>query len=70
MIIRLLPQALPKAYRFVAEMEEVGGFADGAGTRTFEGIAEIFSRVAKAEGGDIETLLKFVEQAKETRAVD
>jgi hypothetical protein len=69
-IIRLVPQVLPKAHRFVAEMEEVGGFAGGASARTFEGLAEIFSHMANAQGGDgsdADLLLKFVEQAKETR---
>ncbi|KAJ7909844.1 6-phosphogluconate dehydrogenase C-terminal domain-like protein [Mycena leptocephala] len=70
LIIRLVPQVSPKAHRFVAEMEEVGGFAGGASARTFEGLAEIFSRMANAQGGDgsdADLLLKFVEQAKETR---
>ncbi|KAJ7604828.1 hypothetical protein DFH06DRAFT_1253751 [Mycena polygramma] len=70
LIIRLLPAALPKAYRFVGEMEEVGGFTGSAGAHTFEGLAGIFSRVANAQGGDtadIDLLLRFAQQAKETR---
>ncbi|KAJ6597798.1 hypothetical protein DFH09DRAFT_1132640 [Mycena vulgaris] len=76
LIIRFLPQALPKAYRFVGEMEEVGGFV-GADSRTFEGLAGIFARIASAREsganrlentqGDIELLLKFVEDAQKTR---
>ncbi|KAJ7120256.1 hypothetical protein C8R44DRAFT_831834 [Mycena epipterygia] len=75
LITRFIPQMLPKAYRFVGEMEEVGGFvgADSPGGRTFEGLAEVFGRVADAqntpdrEGGDVELLLKFVEHARATR---
>lgn len=74
MIIRLLPQALPKAYRFVGEMEEVGGFVGAEGASTFEGLAGIFARVAAAhektpqsDTGDVQLLLKFVEQARKSR---
>ncbi|KAJ6589799.1 hypothetical protein B0H10DRAFT_2233798 [Mycena sp. CBHHK59/15] len=92
LIIRFIPEMLPKAYRFVGEMEEVGGFVgpESAGARTFEGLAGIFARVASAQElsvgvstaqadgvgvakaqentlGDVELLLKFVEQARETR---
>ncbi|KAJ7026807.1 hypothetical protein C8F04DRAFT_1124309 [Mycena alexandri] len=70
LILRLLPHALPKAYRFVGEMEEVGGFAGGSGANTFEGIASIFSLVAdsQSEGGVVAgVLLEFVKQAKEMR---
>jgi hypothetical protein len=82
-IVRLLPQMIPKAYRFVGEMEEVGGFvgADSHGARTFEGLAGTFGRVASARAmsacaaagpdnapGDVELLLKFAEMAQKTRA--
>ncbi|KAJ6449754.1 hypothetical protein C8R45DRAFT_1084131 [Mycena sanguinolenta] len=73
-LIRLLPEALPKAYRFVAEMEQVGGFvaahsgvlpritAVSSGTASdtafalatspmFEGLAQIFARLADAGAG-------------------
>ncbi|KAJ6469193.1 hypothetical protein C8R47DRAFT_1179788 [Mycena vitilis] len=69
-IIRLLPAALPKAYRFVGEMEEVGGFTGNAGAHTFDGLAGIFSTIANTQGGDatdIDLLLKFAQQARETR---
>ncbi|KAJ7165419.1 hypothetical protein C8R46DRAFT_1074592 [Mycena filopes] len=66
LILRLLPHAIPKAYRFVGEMEEVGGFAGGAGASTFEGIAETFSHVAKG-GADAQLLLEFVKQINEMR---
>ncbi|KAJ7080932.1 6-phosphogluconate dehydrogenase C-terminal domain-like protein [Mycena belliarum] len=74
LIIRLLPQMLPKAYRFVGEMEEVGGFvgAGSPGAHTFEGLAGVFARVARSVAGDADVagdaqlLLKFAEQARET----
>ncbi|KAJ7099655.1 hypothetical protein C8R44DRAFT_834807 [Mycena epipterygia] len=88
LIIRMIPQMIPKAYRFIKEMDEIAGFVDGAAStgagavsertqrgegRTFEGLESVFMRVAKAHkeapteaGGDIDVLLKFVEQARET----
>ncbi|KAJ7473446.1 6-phosphogluconate dehydrogenase C-terminal domain-like protein [Mycena latifolia] len=80
LIIRLVPQMLPKAYRFVGEMEEVGGFvgAGSPGAHTFEGLAGVFARVAGSVAagdsgtastpGDVELLLKFVELARASRA--
>ncbi|KAJ7722845.1 hypothetical protein B0H16DRAFT_346466 [Mycena metata] len=67
LILRLLPNALPKAYRFVGEMEEVGGFAGGSGADTFAGIASTFARVAEGGVDDVGPLLEFVKQAKEMR---
>ncbi|KAJ7692926.1 6-phosphogluconate dehydrogenase C-terminal domain-like protein [Mycena rosella] len=79
LIIRLLPPMPAKAYRFVGEMEEVGGFV-GAGSpeaQTFEGLAGTFARVASGvvvaaaedrPSGEVDLLLEFVEQARETRA--
>lgn len=65
---------IPKAYRFVGEMEEVGGFVGDGGARTFEGLAGIYARVASARenapesgGGDVELLMKFVEEASKAR---
>ncbi|KAF7342233.1 Nad-binding phosphogluconate dehydrogenase-like protein [Mycena venus] len=78
LLIRFLPEVIPKAYRFVAEMGEVGGFTatSGAhsGASTFEGLVQIFARVAEAnsnpdaDDSDLDVLLKFVEEAKEARA--
>ncbi|KAF7319249.1 NAD-binding phosphogluconate dehydrogenase-like protein [Mycena chlorophos] len=70
---KLLPQALPKAYRFVAEMDEVGGFVGGNGAQTFEGLSATFSRIADADartppGLEIELLLKFAEEAQKIQS--
>ncbi|KAK0223453.1 6-phosphogluconate dehydrogenase C-terminal domain-like protein [Armillaria fumosa] len=72
-IIRLIPQMIPKAYRMAFEMEEVSGFVGGEESKTFEGIARLFERVAEAhnsqkggDGGDVDTLLRFVDESKKT----
>ncbi|KAJ7122573.1 hypothetical protein C8R43DRAFT_1090765 [Mycena crocata] len=75
LIIRLLPAAIPKAYRFVGEMEEVGGFVLEEGRPTFEGLATTFARLAAAhenntsdaEGHEVQLLLEFVEKARRSR---
>ena len=71
----------PKAYRFVAEMEEMAefvrvGLGDGE-AKVFEGYARVFERVANAQAqadtttedgvqSDVDVLRKFVEDAQET----
>ncbi|KAJ7216332.1 6-phosphogluconate dehydrogenase C-terminal domain-like protein [Mycena pura] len=75
LIIRFVPQMLPKTYRFVGEMNEIAGFVGedvGAGASTFQGLAETFARIAGAhgqspQGEEIAQLLKFVEEARKTR---
>ncbi|KAK1228410.1 hypothetical protein PQX77_008547 [Marasmius sp. AFHP31] len=63
---------IPKAYRFVKEMEEISGFVGGEEGKTFEGMEKIFERVAAAhdaspshDSGETQLLLQFVEDAKE-----
>ncbi|KAF9040404.1 hypothetical protein BDZ89DRAFT_1060495 [Hymenopellis radicata] len=75
---KLLAQMLPKAYRFVREMEEVGGYIGGpTGSKIFEDLGDTYAKVAKAHedykkdsegaaGGDADVLLKFAEEAKKT----
>ncbi|KAJ6546019.1 hypothetical protein DFH09DRAFT_1367469 [Mycena vulgaris] len=71
-IIRMIPQTIPKAYRFIKEMDEIAGFVGPDEGKTFEGLEHIFGRVATAydaatagAGGDVEVDLKFVKQARE-----
>ncbi|KIK69525.1 hypothetical protein GYMLUDRAFT_151899 [Collybiopsis luxurians FD-317 M1] len=73
---RLVPQMTPKAYRFVAEMQEVARFVEvqpegEAMARIYDGTAQLFQRIAKAkeeekpgEGGDIDVIMAVAEEAK------
>ncbi|KAJ7800470.1 6-phosphogluconate dehydrogenase C-terminal domain-like protein, partial [Mycena olivaceomarginata] len=46
---------------------DLGGFAAGTNANTFDGLAKIFARVAQGGDSDLDVLLKFAQQAKETR---
>ena len=64
-----LPEMLPKAYRWVAEMREIAGFLgpDDPAHLIFEGAARLFEHVASEqdEGGkDIDHILAFAEMAR------
>ncbi|KAI0661262.1 6-phosphogluconate dehydrogenase C-terminal domain-like protein [Cubamyces menziesii] len=69
-IARSIPGMLPKAYRWVGEMEEISSFVrDGLGdgeAHIHHGFAHLYDRIEKAlpEGEDIKVLKKFVEDAK------
>lgn len=64
---RQIPKMYPKAYRWVAEMEEISAFldADPAGHNIYQGIARFYERLAKefAESGEkaeeLELLTRF-----------
>ena len=64
-----IPRMYDKAYRWVAEMEEIAGFVgeDEAGNQIFSGAADLYDRIAedfdaaKAETG---ALTKFLDQGK------
>ncbi|TBU43319.1 hypothetical protein BD309DRAFT_980751 [Dichomitus squalens] len=79
-IVRWVPGMFPKAYRFVAEMEEMAAFVRvGLGNgeaKILEGYARLFERIANARNGgtmaaekeqasDVDVLRAFVEDAKE-----
>ncbi|CDO72781.1 hypothetical protein BN946_scf184994.g34 [Trametes cinnabarina] len=65
-----IPGMLPKAYRWVGEMEEISSFVRrglGEGeAHIHEGFAHLYDRIEKAlpEGEDVGVLKKFVEDAK------
>ncbi|KAH0827317.1 6-phosphogluconate dehydrogenase C-terminal domain-like protein [Lanmaoa asiatica] len=66
-LVKTLPPMLPKAYRWVGEMEEIGGFVGGKEGDIYNGLAKIYERVEKSLDGDqtdVEVLSKFVEDAK------
>ncbi|KAH9858651.1 6-phosphogluconate dehydrogenase C-terminal domain-like protein [Lenzites betulinus] len=71
-ITKSIPGMLPKAYRWVGEMEEISAFVrEGLGegeAHIHHGFAHLFKRVEKAlpEGDDVAVLKKFVEDAKGT----
>jgi putative dehydrogenase len=48
---RQLPKMPPKAYRWVAEMEEIGTFLDGiaGGRDSYEAIARFYERIAEVQ---------------------
>jgi 3-hydroxyisobutyrate dehydrogenase-like beta-hydroxyacid dehydrogenase len=51
---RQVPDMLPKAYRWVAEMREIAAFAgeDAAARQVYEGFAELFARVSQDVAGE------------------
>lgn len=54
-LTRTIPDMLPKAYRWVAEFEEIAEFAGGSDTEIFKGIARLYDRIATdLEGGKAE----------------
>jgi hypothetical protein len=59
---RGLPDMLPKAQRWVAEMHEIAAFLgdDAAGRQVFAGAADLYARLSGAdEAGDRARLLAF-----------
>jgi hypothetical protein len=59
-IKRMVPEMLPKAYRWVGEMEEIAGFVGGGEGGIYHGLAEVYGRVERSEGGEVEILNRFV----------
>jgi 3-hydroxyisobutyrate dehydrogenase-like beta-hydroxyacid dehydrogenase len=74
---RQVPRMFPKAYRFVAEMEEIAAFLDGdpAGADMYRAIARLYERLAaEAEAktpppdGELAQLTRFCDELGETQA--
>ncbi|KAI0633639.1 6-phosphogluconate dehydrogenase C-terminal domain-like protein [Trametes polyzona] len=69
-IAKGIPSMLPKAYRWVGEMEEISAFVhEGLGegeAHVHHGFAHLYDRVTKAlpDGDDVVVLKKFAEDAK------
>jgi 3-hydroxyisobutyrate dehydrogenase-like beta-hydroxyacid dehydrogenase len=67
-LTRQVPAMFPKAYRFVAEMEEIAEFVgdDPAARQMYEGYARLYERLAENEGDNPETgaLAAFFQQGK------
>ncbi|WP_375463413.1 DUF1932 domain-containing protein [uncultured Methylobacterium sp.] len=63
---RGLPDMVPKAHRWVAEMGEIAGFLapDAAGGQVFAGAADLYARLSLPEAdGEVATLRAFAEAA-------
>lgn len=63
-----VPGMLPKAYRWVGEMEEISQFVGGGEGKIHEGMARLYERMEKSvkeDGEEVQVLKKFVEEAKE-----
>ncbi|KAG2358933.1 6-phosphogluconate dehydrogenase, partial [Suillus spraguei] len=66
-LVKTVPPMVPKAYRWIGEMEEIADFVGGSEGDVYRGIAKVYERVEKSIAGDqedIATLMNFVEKAK------
>ncbi|KAJ7124973.1 6-phosphogluconate dehydrogenase [Mycena epipterygia] len=66
-ISRVVPPMVPKAYRWVGEMSEIAGFVGEGEGDIYHGLSKLYSRIeqsGKGDGQDLETLAKFVAEAK------
>lgn len=66
---RMLPDAYPKAYRWVAEMEQISSFleSDRAESEIYRGLAGLYERLAAdhdGEGVEIEALERFLRHSR------
>jgi len=62
-----VPSMLPKAYRWVGEMEEISGFVGENEADIYHGIAKLYKRIEdslEGDGSDIKALERFIEEAK------
>jgi 3-hydroxyisobutyrate dehydrogenase-like beta-hydroxyacid dehydrogenase len=70
-LARQVPRMYPKAYRWVAEMQEIGAFLgdDPSAPAIYEGMARFYERIAElrsdgdGEDGELAELKRFCEQA-------
>ncbi|KAF7321493.1 NAD-binding phosphogluconate dehydrogenase-like protein [Mycena kentingensis (nom. inval.)] len=62
-----IPRMVPKAYRWVAEMEEIGKFVGEPCGEIYRGMAKLYGRIDESRNGDgrdIENLQEFCGRAK------
>lgn len=58
---------LPKAYRWVGEMEEIAAFIGGPEGKAYDGIARLYERIESSiegDGEDVKVLRGFIEEAR------
>lgn len=70
-LTRQVPAMFPKAYRFVAEMEEIADFlhTDRPAGEIYHAIALFYARLASSEGADdLDTLARFCSAPEQARA--
>jgi len=66
-LARQVPSMFPKAYRWVAEMEEIAAFSDGdaAAPQVYRGLAQLYARLAdEVAAGERAQLSEFCKTAK------
>jgi hypothetical protein len=65
-LVKYIPDMIPKAYRWVGEMEEIADFVGGSEGNVYRGLGKVYERVASndGDGEDVSTLIQFVEKAK------
>lgn len=65
--VSTVPPMVPKAYRWVGEMQEIAEFVGGAEGNAYEGISSLFFRVETSRVGDqsdVHALIKFADDAR------
>ncbi|HEX6840613.1 MAG TPA: DUF1932 domain-containing protein, partial [Stellaceae bacterium] len=64
-LARQVPRMYPKAYRWVAEMEEIAAFAaaDPAAAQLYQGLARLYERLATAAEDERKQLSDFCQKA-------
>jgi 3-hydroxyisobutyrate dehydrogenase-like beta-hydroxyacid dehydrogenase len=62
-LTRTIPDMLPKAYRWVAEFEEIAQFAGGSEAEIFKGISRLYDRIAADSETDAAALAAFFKKA-------
>lgn len=60
---------LPKAYRWIGEMEEIAGFVGEGEGEIYKGLARLYKRIegavdAPEPGGDVDVLKHFIAGAR------
>ncbi|KAF7315282.1 NAD-binding phosphogluconate dehydrogenase-like protein [Mycena indigotica] len=63
-IVKAIPMMIPKAYRWVGEMEEIAGFVGEGEGEIYMGLSKLYARIAEGDERDRERLTNFVQHAQ------